>query len=569
MGALILPRRLQSHPGRPLELDLNNPFGVTAIGLHGFAATRSGIILPTVSTAILDDSGPFGPAYTQPSSANTQVTYGDGEDWRPAFPFTVMMGFAPSVDSAVAQFATSSDGNTNIAGWSLLTTAATTNYKLTLRLGDNGGTLLANRSDFAHSTRITLNSRHVGGGVVRSITDADVVLDDAFETPTRGGTAASMVYGSGPSGFGARTTQALCPGTYDFLLVANRALSRDEWYALAANPYQVLRATPRRIYFDVGAGGGSSIDPTKVTLTLTGKTPTISQPIAVAPAAGRATITGYAPSVTQSAAVSPDVGHVALTGYAPAISQPITVAPDVGHVAVTGYAPGVSQPITVSPDTGHVTLTGYAPSLTQPNAVSPAQGTVLVSGKTPSIDQGAGQSVNPDTGHLSVSGQQPSVSQPISVSPDVAHVLLTGKQPSVSQEAGTTLAPDTANLSLTGYAPTLQQPITVSPEVAHVALTGQQPIVVLGVQISPATGRVTLTGQTPSIDQPRSISITAGRVSVTGRVPGVVQSSRAAQTQTLREFSKFVRPVASSYVVRIEPDRPVVRVLTDFYVTRT
>ncbi|MCK0507923.1 hypothetical protein [Aromatoleum anaerobium] len=258
MAALILPRRFTAQPQGAVEIDPNNRFGVTAIALGGgFACTVNGPVVATVSDGVTKSLLSTGPAYRFPGT-NTQATFGSEGAWKPPAPFTVMMAATPSSDSVTAGFATSDDGAATYAGWSLLSTGGASSFKLTLRLGNNGGGGASNRSDFIHSTRITLD-RHVFGVVVRAVDAADVILDAVIQTPVRSGTASSVVYTSAEAGFGNRATGITCAGDYEFLLVANRALTVTEWESLADNPWQVLCTTPRRLYFDVGVSGGGAL----------------------------------------------------------------------------------------------------------------------------------------------------------------------------------------------------------------------------------------------------------------------------------------------------------------------
>lgn len=437
MASLILPVWQSLAPKAALELDTGNRFGVTALAVHGFAATKRGVVVPAKSANIASVATGSGLAYSLASSSNDQVTFGSSDDWRPQFPFSVMMGWAPSIDSAAGQFATAHDGNSNMGGWALITTGSTTSFKLCARLGDNAGVLTGNRSDFTHSTRITLNTRHVGGAIVRSMTDADVILDGVLETPTRGGSGASMIYGSGGAGFGGRTTQSLTAGAYDFLLVCGRALSKSEWDDLAANPYQVLRARPRRLFVAATAGSGQTIDPSKGSVTVSGKTPTVEQTITVAPSAGGVDLTGKQPIIEQPIGVSPSARRVSITGYAPTVDQGagLTLTPAMAHVALTGQQPTVQQDsgVSVFPSAGRVTVSGKATTISQPMTVAPAAGHVLLSGGQPIVVSGA--QVTPQAGRIAISGYAATIEQPRSVTPSAGSILVGGKLPTVSQQA--------------------------------------------------------------------------------------------------------------------------------------
>jgi hypothetical protein len=258
MSSILLPRCRQIHQPQGLfELDANNAFGVVAIAVPGLSASLSGAAAHVNNSDVTEGVGAGGVQYIMPA-AKSAARFGSLGEFKPEPPFSVMFGFEPFTDSATGGFATSNESATNYAGWDFLSAGSLGGFRVLLRLGNNGGAGSANRADFAHTTRISLGP-HVAGGVVRSVSDADVVLDDDWQTPTRNGSASSVVYATNEAAFGSRAATSMVAGAYEFLLVADRALSQDEWRELRDNPYQVVKARTRRLYFDIPSAGGTEV----------------------------------------------------------------------------------------------------------------------------------------------------------------------------------------------------------------------------------------------------------------------------------------------------------------------
>lgn len=152
----------------------------------------------------------------------------------------------------------------------------------------------------------------------------------------------------------------------------NRVLTDVELISLSANPWQLFKAPPRRLWGVSSSGTDTPVNPAVGTVVLTGYAPTIIQPQAVAPGAGSLSITGYAPTVSQAAGqnVTPAAGMLSLSGFAPAVTQTgnQTVLPAAGPLAVTGYAPTITQASpspNVAPSAGSIVIAGYEPTVIQ------------------------------------------------------------------------------------------------------------------------------------------------------------------------------------------------------------
>lgn len=143
---------------------------------------------------------------------------------------------------------------------------------------------------------------------------------------------------------------SFCQGSIAMVLRWPRALADAEMAEVTRNPWQVLKAAPRRLWVSEAASGTD--------------TP-------ISPGAGAITVAGYAPTITRTAnqSVAPGVGAVAITGYTPTIARTAhqSVAPGAGSLTLTGYAPSIARTAgqSVSPGSGALTIVGYAPSITQ------------------------------------------------------------------------------------------------------------------------------------------------------------------------------------------------------------
>lgn len=152
--------------------------------------------------------------------------------------------------------------------------------------------------------------------------------------------------------------------------VWNRCLSAAEAEKIASNPWQLFEG--QTIYVK-SAAAGTTVAPTKGTLTFTGKQPSIAQTAnqTVEPAKGALTFGGKTPTIAQTAnqTVAPTKGALTFTGKQPTVSQ------DSGAV--------------VSPTKGALTFQGGIPSVTQTanQIIVPSKGSLVFGGKTPTVEQ--------------------------------------------------------------------------------------------------------------------------------------------------------------------------------------
>lgn len=144
-------------------------------------------------------------------------------------------------------------------------------------------------------------------------------------------------------------------GTFDPLLV-NAA-----WY----DPTRLIAG-----WFDDDSvdnvAGNITVDPSKGSIVITGKTPTVDVSQFIAPSKGAVVIGGKTPTVTVNTPIAPAKGAVVISGKTPAVILNQIIAPSKGVVRLTGYTPTVDQPTSqvVNPAKGAVLLSGYVPTVT-------------------------------------------------------------------------------------------------------------------------------------------------------------------------------------------------------------
>lgn len=165
-------------------------------------------------------------------------------------------------------------------------------------------------------------------------------------------------------------------GMLDVGLVFDGYLSPDEHAELNANPWCVGESSSRQ-RLPSATSEGSTYAPTTGHLSLSGKTPGVTQ--------------------TAGVTVSPATGHLTLAGNTPGVDVggSVTTSPTTGHLTLAGNTPTVtaSGHVVTSPTTGHLTLAGGTPTVSAISIFNLAdRGTVDLSlssvtpnGSTPTI----------------------------------------------------------------------------------------------------------------------------------------------------------------------------------------
>lgn len=139
-------------------------------------------------------------------------------------------------------------------------------------------------------------------------------------------------------------------------VVWSRALSNAEIAEISSNPWQVFRPVQRRIYFDMGAGGGA-----------TGYT--LSADV------GDYLLTGFDAALTYSPASSArsivaDAGVYSLSGGDALLPRGFSEAGEYGSYAASGQNASLKVARLLAGDFGDYTLSGSAAALTASGAVA-------------------------------------------------------------------------------------------------------------------------------------------------------------------------------------------------------
>ena len=429
MSNLILPQKWTRQPQVPVEIDWSNPFGarVEYYFTPDFQGGRSRLSPSTPSGGVTRVSGKYGIGLK-----------GNGSSGYVAGP--------PNISIA---------GQGALTRFAVLRVGSGGSTRAILSSGGSGGAMwrVANNTDLVW-VKTSLNVEFTQAGILSAgeyciLISVNNPAANAFYTYKNGvlvattaaiSTSAGGVASVGQSGVGSSF------GDHELYLVGSLtgALSASEVAALSANPWQIFKPQPRRI-FVASAGGG-------VSLSLTG------QPLT-------ANLGALSASVTSS-----------VTGNQTTLQQG-TITANVSQT-LTGQAISLVQG-SVSSDVSTV-ITGQTVSLAQGSVTDASSGNVTkaLSGQSLSVSQGAlTASIS-----LALNGQSIVLSGG-SVSPAISSALA-GQQSSVQQ--GTI----SANISagLTGQAVVLSNG-TVAQAGSDVtkALTGQQLSIALGVLLEKKT----------------------------------------------------------------------------------
>lgn len=213
------------------------------------------------------------------------------------------------------------------------------------------------------------------------------------------------------------------PGAAEFSFFAafQGLLSYAEMQALVNDPEQLFRASARRIWVPVsaGGGGGTTISVPAGSLALTGFAPTVSatdnQIIAVP--AGALTLAGFAPTVNVGAnqSISVPAGSLTMTGFAPTVNVGVNqnIAVPAGSLILTGFAPTISTSAnqTIAVPVGSLTLTGFAPTVVQTahQTISVPLGTLVMAGYAPTVSASGSYTISVPLGALVLTGYAPVV----------------------------------------------------------------------------------------------------------------------------------------------------------------
>lgn len=249
-------------------------------------------------------------------------------------------------------------------------------------------------------------------------------------TPSRTGTAGGLIGAASTGGGSDLQVRGTLIATFKEQLPAAFLARRDYW--------GIFKPQRRRVWAPSSAANQSIAVPAG-SLTLTGRTPTVSQTAhqSIAVPAGSLTLTGQTPTVTTTSqqSIAVPAGALTLTGFAPTISANQSIAVPAGALTLTGLAPtvtsGANQAISVP--AGALSLTGTAPSvtLTDHQSISVPAGSLSLSGLAPSVATTDHQSVAVPSGALTLTGFAPEIGGAQQIIVPAGTLTLTGYEPTV------------------------------------------------------------------------------------------------------------------------------------------
>jgi hypothetical protein len=356
----------------------------------------------------------------------------------------------------------------------------------------------------------------------------------------------------------------------------------------------------------LSSGASKSLTPTKGTLTLTGRQPTVAQTAnqIIEPAKGSLSLAGYVPTLEQPQVVTPVKGTLTLSGNVATVAQAAnqTIAAVVGHLTATGYAPGVERTANQTvgpPEVGHLSLNGQTATVSQPRVLEPVSGALTLTGRQPTIEQTGGipgffslallglpigadtgaQSLTPSTGHLTLGGKVPVVGFDQDVFPAKGALTLTGKVPTVGNQEiliewddvgadegyrvkwGTStgvyswsadVATDVLQYEVKGLTFGVTYYIAVYALVdGEEQEASVEQVFTAGLWHLPTTGHLTLGGKVPTVVQgaAQSVTPTKGNLALGGKVATVTQPRELTPTKGALTLTGYQPTVAQARLV--------------------
>lgn len=410
MTALILPRRAQRQSRGAIEIApywadavvyAHNGARIYANGVWtAFAETSAQTIKPGRFGFAVDTTGESTPG------ATTIVPGTTFQEWALLFVGDLRSG---SIDSAF-DVAPGSGAGVRVnasAGVLDFAPASLTNH------GTFAGT------DVQHDYGAAVASFSTARGVGRLYNEGAFIAEAAHTYALSGAPSFVVV--------GGRYLQANrnWRGTSYLSVVFNRPLNDAEAAALSANPWQLFRVTPRRLYFDVAAGG-VTITAAAGAVAFNGVDVGIDETIATS--AGAATFAGVQSALVETVAAT--AGTVAFAGVDVGINESISTAAGVETFTGVQATIEVAGATEVNCTAGAVAFAGVQSALietvfTNTNAVAFQGGTA---GFTITLGTVAGA--------VAFAGVQGTVFAPVIVDCTASRVSFTGVSASIAAGGG-------------------------------------------------------------------------------------------------------------------------------------
>jgi len=217
----------------------------------------------------------------------------------------------------------------------------------------------------------------------------------------------------------------------------NRVLSDAEIKSLSANPWQIFKPIPRRIFVPVSAGSDVTITATLGNADATGYNATISaaSPVTINAALGTATASGLSATLAQAFNLSANRGTAAASGNQATVSQAATISASLATATASGLNASITAAgnVTISCSLGSATAAGNQATIDSAITISASLGAATAAGYTAALDIAYTLAAN--LGTASATGNTATIFANESIACAIGAALASGYSATVSNAA--------------------------------------------------------------------------------------------------------------------------------------
>ena len=195
------------------------------------------------------------------------------------------------------------------------------------------------------------------------------------------------------------------------LYVHNKQLTQQEHSELVDSPWQIFASSPRRIWFDAGAGGGAfTVDAQPGTFAVSGTAATLARGLALDAQPGTFAVNGTAATLAKGRQLDAQPGTFTVNGTAATLARGLAVNAQPGTFAVNGTAATLEKTtagaFTIDAQPGTFSISGTAATLAYGRKFDAQPGTFSLSGTAASLTKNAAQAFELDAqpGAFSLTG---------------------------------------------------------------------------------------------------------------------------------------------------------------------
>jgi len=268
----------------------------------------------------------------------------------------------------------------------------------------------------------------------------------------------------------------------------------------------------------VAAAGGTMIDATLGTVSISGFDPAVSIGTSILATEGAVVIAGENASVLQGISIAPSSGAIVVSGFDAGISVGTSISSGAGAVVVQGYDASVSTGISFQSTAGAVAVIGYNADVSQGLSVAATAGALTVSGFGAGISTGISLTAGP--GAVAIAGYQASITNGLSISSTMGALTIAGYQADIS--AGTSIEASPGAVVVSGFDAEVVNGLIISATLGQVQVQGYQATISAGTSIESTAGAVVITGYAATVAQTQIIEATLGLLAVAGYDAGIV-----------------------------------------------